>query len=306
MKATLPLYASAVSAGILTAVFARPEGSFQALLYPFQALGRALRALSLGSPAGNACAFAIYIALSLLPAGCFAWMRHKRKQRMDFLWLVLSAYGFALLYWLINPQALSALFPYTTQDTIPVLQGVVLFFGASLLIACVIFRWAGAGETRALFRQLVLLVGLVEWLMLFSIPAFGFAALTTDWGNAANGARLGLAIQGVASAVPQIFIVLMLRSARALLGNMRSGWFDAQNIELADRLARAARAALYAALWCMLASGGLELALARVIPNVNVQANIPLMELAGALTAMILACYVSASCAVKRENDLMI
>lgn len=308
MRRKVAFYISALAAGILAATVVRAEGLFQALIWPFEALGDALRWLSLSSAIDNVLAIVLYIALALLPAGCFFRLRRRMKRKYDFLWLVLSGYCFFLIYWLINPQALFQLFSNAPVDpaALPTLKGTVILFGISLVLAGIMFRLADTNEAASLLRQLSTLLSLLLWLILFSIAAFGFSELINGWANAESGARLSLILKTAAGIAPQIAAIIMFEAGRALLDGMGAGWFRAENIALAERLAKAARFTLYTSLWCMLVINGLELAFTRVITDVNVSVNVPLSELASALAALILARYISASCAIKRENDLMI
>ena len=92
----LALIAGAALALLLAAL----ELNVNSYTGPFTGLGRALRALSVGSSGGNIGAWSILLALSCLPALGLLW---RGRSRADLLLILSAGEIFAGLYIQVNP-----------------------------------------------------------------------------------------------------------------------------------------------------------------------------------------------------------
>ncbi|MBQ2955560.1 MAG: hypothetical protein IJE08_03775 [Clostridia bacterium] len=130
----------------------------EALLHPFTLFGNLLRGWSLSGAAGNAAAWAVLIALSLLPVIYILLARRKRKQAGDWLFLLTGAIIFGGLFLLINPTlyvhpALTEALHYAPE----LLTGGPVFMMLSALLLSVVVRWSGGlmgmkkAESRLIF-----------------------------------------------------------------------------------------------------------------------------------------------------------
>ena len=114
------------------------------LYFPFEGIGRFLRALSLHSGIGNLLAFFLYVCLALLPLGAEAvWFRKagRRLRAVELLPLLLGVYSFYLLYAFVNPHIFYKSAPALGGDAefLPVIKSFwaglwyLLFFSYPLL-----------------------------------------------------------------------------------------------------------------------------------------------------------------------------
>jgi len=168
MKKRHWLTLGAQALGIACALIDSMTGSdvLVTLMKPFTLLGETLRAWSLSGAAGNAGAWCLLTALSLIPVVYILLARRKRKQKSDWLFFLTGAGIFGCLFLLINPTLL--VHPALTEalNASPeVLTGGPVFCLMSLLLLSVMTRWTGGlmqlrgQEERLLFWTRALLAG---------------------------------------------------------------------------------------------------------------------------------------------------
>ena len=95
--------------GALLALAFPGDMTYETFTAPVNALGQALRQLSLSGAGGNAAAWAIVLVVSALPLLPFLLLRRKRKAAEDWVLLLLIPQLFALLYYAVNPTLIGSM-----------------------------------------------------------------------------------------------------------------------------------------------------------------------------------------------------
>ena len=168
-------------AGAACALYQGVSGAdvMTAVMKPFTALGRMLRAWSLSGTAGNALAWAVMIALSLLPVVYIMIARRKRKQKGDWLFILSGAGIFGGLFLLVNPTL--PVHPVMTEalsSSQEVLTGGPVFAMFSLLLVSVVTRWTGGltGQKKQDKRLILWTRALLAGCMALIAFSFAFSA----------------------------------------------------------------------------------------------------------------------------------
>ena len=183
------------------------EMTYETFAAPVNALGQALRGLSLSGTGGNIAAWAITLVVSLLPLLPFLLLRRKRKAMEDWVLLLLIPQLFALIYYAVNPTLIDSL----AAPFLPVGQlGVILATAVTWLVLAFLRAMAEAPGERLAAAVGVLFTG-CAFLLAFGAGANQAAA----WGAAVDSVRAGntgdtaftafmLAVLGVLRAAPYL------------------------------------------------------------------------------------------------------
>ena len=132
------------------------EMTYEAIAAPVNALGQALRGLSLSGTGGNAAAWVITLVVSLLPLIPFLLLRRKRKAMEDWVLLLLIPQLFALIYYAVNPTLIDSM----AAPFLPVGQlGVILATAVTWLVLAFLRALAEAPGERLAAAVGVLLTG---------------------------------------------------------------------------------------------------------------------------------------------------
>ena len=159
------------------------EMTYETFAAPVNALGQALRGLSLSGTGGNAAAWAITLVVSLLPLIPFLLLRRKRKAGEDWVLVLLIPQLFALIYYAVNPTLIDSL----AAPFLPVGQlGVILATAVTWLVLAFLRALAEAPGERLAAAVGVLLTG-CAFLLTFGT---GFSQAVA-WRAAADSARSG-------------------------------------------------------------------------------------------------------------------
>ncbi len=176
-------------------------------------------------------------------------------------------------------------------------------------------------DAGGLARRLIRLAWLLGALLILSVTYFDLAALKAalrsaapdpvyfsfmeaDASAPANGVLA--VVRFLAAAAPAAVLLYALPAAIRLLAGCGRALFAAENAELARTLSARARAAILAAVGCMLGRAALELLLARWAADVSLEAAVPLFELLAAAASALFARFMEQGCAVYHENEMMI
>lgn len=302
---TLP----AGAAGVLLALTVEPGAWGEAR--PLAAAGLWLRALSLGSAAGNAAAWAVVLLVSALPVAGFIALRRRRRRWEDYLVLLLAPELLAMLYYGVNPTLAGmggAFFP-----------AAILWTAASTLLAWLFLGLlpglAEAPAERLAAAGRVLLIGCGILL------AFSSAwALTAQWraaseaviqSNSAHLQSIGFtnAVQG---------ILALLRLIPSLLGAMALVWagqlvlqigldpFGEASLSLCGRTAEACRRAATGTVLLNLAVNLLQLPLYSSLISTAFHIELDLLPLALTAALFLLCRWFRQARALKLDNDSII
>lgn len=285
------------------------EMTYEAIAAPVNALGQALRGLSLSGTGGNAAAWAITLVVSLLPLIPFLLLRRKRKAVEDWVLLLLIPQIFALLYYAVNPTLIDSM----AAPFLPVGQlGVILATAVTWLVLAFLRALAEAPGERLAAAVGVLLTGCA--LLLAFVAGANQAAA---WRSAADSVRSGntgdvsftlimLAVLGVLRAAPYLLGAAALLWGGRLVEAVGREPFSQDAAQLCDRTALACRMAAEAAVILALTVNLLQLMAFSLLVKVDFQVELNLLPLALAGAMFLLSRWMRQGLALREDNDSII
>ncbi len=302
-----------------------------ALTLPFAWAGAGLRALSLSGIAGNVLALLLYALLSLLPALPFLRKSWRPKDRFSrWLLIAMSAYLFFLLYLMVNPSMIPALFHSAIggfEEALRVEKTMLCVFFYSLLIA----RWilgimADTDRIPLQLRRLMVVLGAVMIVSVFYVNVAkvkgALAALPAAYGDTFP-LGLGAPMAGVAESspacdgfiavlhfvkdsAPTLLLLFVLPMADQLLKSLEQNFFREENQRIAAAIAKRCRLVILVSLGGMLTMDAVQLLLLKSLASVHLSGEAPILVLTVSLAMLLLSRYLERSFAVYRENQMMI
>ena len=285
------------------------EMTYETFAAPVNALGQALRGLSLSGTGGNIAAWAITLVVSLLPLLPFLLLRRKRKAMEDWVLLLLIPQLFALIYYAVNPTLIDSL----AAPFLPVGQlGVILATAVTWLVLAFLRAMAEAPGGRLAAAVGVLFTG-CAFLLAFGAGANQAAA----WGAAVDSVRAGntgdiaftafmLAVLGVLRAAPYLLGAAALLWGGRLVEAAGRDPFSRDTAQLCDRTALACRMAAQAAVILALTVNLLQLATFSLLVKVDFQVELNLLPLALAGAMFLLSRWMRQGLALREDNDSII
>ena len=285
------------------------EMTYETFAAPVNALGQALRGLSLSGTGGNIAAWAITLVVSLLPLLPFLLLRRKRKAMEDWVLLLLIPQLFALIYCAVNPTLIDSL----AAPFLPVGQlGVILATAVTWLVLAFLRAMAEAPGERLAAAVGVLFTG-CAFLLAFGAGANQAAA----WGAAVDSVRAGntgdtaftafmLAVLGVLRAAPYLLGAAALLWGGRLVEAAGRDPFSQNTAQLCDRTALACRMAAQAAVILALTVNLLQLATFSLLVKVDFQVELNLLPLALAGAMFLLSRWMRQGLALREDNDSII
>ena len=285
------------------------EMTYETFAAPVNALGQALRGLSLSGTGGNAAAWAITLVVSLLPLIPFLLLRRKRKAGEDWVLVLLIPQLFALIYYAVNPTLIDSL----AAPFLPVGQlGVMAATAVTWLVLAFLRALAEAPGERLAAAVGVLLTG-CAFLLTFGT---GFSQAVA-WRAAADSVRSGNT-GSVGFTLVMLAVLGVLRAAPYLLGAAALLWggrlveaggrepFSQDTAQLCDRTALACRMAAEAAVILALTVNLLQLAFFSLLVRVDFQVELSLLPLALAGAMFLLSRWMRQGLALREDNDSII
>ncbi len=286
-------------------------GVFSSLMaFPFEQIAAALRALALSGDMGNGLAWAICIALSTLPILYALRCRGRKEYRGEIV--VLCSMGMALgltLYAMANPSKLLSAFPYFTGEALPLVKGGLGGMLWSFVILWAVLRWMGmfrAGDTVQLFSYLR--AALYALCVLFAaLIALSCGSTLLDGLSAAqkNMDRVMAVIRFAASSLPYLFDIGITLSLLSLLDAYIEK-NEEDTVKHATLLSKRCCLALGVTAAAATALNVLQLLLSRVLSDISVRVEIPVISLAFILLVLILSRLIVENRKLQRDNDLFI
>lgn len=285
------------------------EMTYETFAAPVNALGQALRGLSLSGTGGNVAAWAITLVVSFLPLLPFLLLRRKRKAMEDWVLLLLIPQLFALIYYAVNPTLIDSL----AAPFLPVGQlGVILATAVTWLVLAFLRAMAEAPGERLAAAVGVLFTG-CAFLLAFGAGANQAAA----WGAAVDSVRAGntgdiaftafmLAVLGVLRAAPYLLGAAALLWGGRLVDAVGQEPFSRDTAQLCDRTALACRMAAQAAVILALTVNLLQLATFSLMVKVDFQVELNLLPLALAGAMFLLSRWMRQGLALREDNDSII
>lgn len=285
------------------------EMTYATFAAPVNALGQALRGLSLSGTGGNAAAWAITLVVSLLPLIPFLLLRRKRKAAEDWVLVLLIPQLFALIYYAVNPTLIDSM----AAPFLPVGQlGVILATAVTWLVLAFLRALAEAPGEQLAAAVGVLLTGCALLL------AFGAGAnQAAAWRSAAESVRSGntgdvsftlimLAVLGVLRAAPYLLGAAALLWGGRLVEAVGREPFSRDTVQLCDRTALACRMAAEAAVILALTVNLLQLMAFSLLVKVDFQVELNLLPLALAGAMFLLSRWMRQGLALREDNDSII
>ena len=285
------------------------EMTYEAIAAPVNALGQALRGLSLSGTGGNAAAWVITLVVSLLPLIPFLLLRRKRKAAEDWVLVLLIPQLFALIYYAVNPTLIDSM----AAPFLPVGQlGVILATAVTWLVLAFLRALAEATGERLAAAVGVLLTGCALLL------AFGAGAnQAAAWRAAADSVRSGntgdvsftlimLAVLGVLRAAPYLLGAAALLWGGRLVEAVGREPFSRDTVQLCDRTALACRMAAEAAVILALTVNLLQLMAFSLLVKVDFRVELNLLPLALAGAMFLLSRWMRQGLALREDNDSII
>ena len=272
------------------------EMTYETFAAPVNALGQALRRLSLSGSGGNAAAWAITLVVSLLPL-------------IPFVLLLLIPQLFALIYYAVNPTLIDSM----AAPFLPVGQlGVILATAVTWLVLAFLRAMAEAPGLRLAAAVGVLLTGCAFLL------AFGAGAnQASAWRAAADSVQAGntgdvnftmvmLGVLGILRAAPYLLGAAALLWGGRLVEAVGGEPFSRDTAQLCDRTALACRMAAEAAVILALTVNLLQLMSFSLLVKVDFQVELNLLPLALAGAMFLLSRWMRQGLALREDNDSII
>lgn len=285
------------------------ELSYEAIAAPVTALGLALRRLALSGSGGNAAAWALTLAVSLLPLLPFLLLWRRRRAAADGVLLLLIPQLFALLYCAVNPTLVGGM----AAPFLPVGQlGVILATAVTWLVLALLRGLAEAPGQRLSAAVGALLTG-CALLLTFGV---GFAQAGA-WRAAAADVQAGNT-GDVRFTLMMLGVLAVLRAAPYLLGAAALLWggrlveaggrepFSRDTAALCERTALACRMAAEAAVVLSLTVNLLQLAFFSLLVKTDFRVELSLLPLALAGAMFLLSRWMRQGLALREDNDSII
>lgn len=270
-----------------------------------------LRNLSLSGGRGNLGAWAIVLALSMLPALGLLW---RPGCKWDFLLLLAAAEIFAGLYLLVNP---TVALPFPDLDGRKFIAIAAAGCVSASLLAWAVLRWLRGTEKHVdLGRTLEKLLGFaaifIGWLAVWSTGATALqkikhvAAANTMPQAELGGTNLFIVLLAAADLIPTLLGCGALLLAGKLARAMETDPFGEETVSLSEKLSRdCGRIAAVSVLIC--ACGNLlQFIWMPFLHSVQFMISFPVFTVLLAVTLDLLCRYFRQAKAVSDDNDSII
>ncbi len=292
------------------------EGLVTLLQIPFAAVGQGLRTLSLRGGAANVLAWALYLLLCLLPAGAALHSKRTGKwSRENWLLVLTSGLLLPVLYGMINPGLLSgwfsALLPlYAAKAACGAVIWACIIGWAVLRLLNTLPRYSTARLLRGLGGLLTVLAALaVVQVCFFEVYSLLDALEALAQANTSRSdrqllpSRVFLCLQFAVSALPTLLLVGVLHRARGLLAAALTDRYSAGTVAAAEGMAAFCRGTVTAAVLVSVAFAIAQLAFAPVLYDLDSTVDLPLVDIALVMAALLWARWMAEGQALKEEND---
>ena len=313
------LAAEAVICIVFAIVQTSFAGAFTAMTaFPFEQIGRGLRALSLSGGPGNAAAVVIYIAVGLSPVAALLVICKKRKMfPEDGLLILLSVSLFAALYLMINPGVLSVMTGGAHGLTVgKSVLGVIVYSVICGYFVLRVIRLSLGSDSKMLMRYMSLMLCVLGAIFTYMAFGYGFRSLITSVaelraGNIGNEHLLGasyvfLVIRYAVDAVPYVLNIWVIMAALLLLEELKKDPYSSETVRASDRISGYCAVALAVTTLSGIGFNLLQLLMISTLKTINVSINIPVISIVFLLAALMLTRFVSDNKRLKDENDAFI
>lgn len=321
------VYGAAAAGTILYTVLDKALHTGSILSFPYGMIGRGLRALSLGSGAGNAAAWVLYAVIALLPAGIWGFLVRKKRNRKGDLFLpVFSIALFGILYAAVNPVCLMTITGASPQlytgDSL--LMALSVSVNSILLIYLVLRFFTWLAQDREGIRLFPVLRGFVSVWGLFQVIRIcsgGIQTFRTAWekyGPQAAAADIGftygavrtsqglLAVQTLVAFLPDILILCLLMLFLRLLQEMEADAYSEGTVKASEALAKWSKRLLLGLLAVMAAVNAAQMLLLSSQSNISIHSSMELFFVGFSCCLHLVAIQIRRASELKQYNDLFI
>lgn len=286
--------------------------SADSLTAPLVTFGSFLRTMSLESGSGNAGAWAIVIALSLLPMLGLLW---KNRTRADLLLLLSGAEIFAMLYYLVNPTRVSRVLSW--MDAGMIAKSWALISAGCILgtIVCwVLLRFLKILEQKPADILPVFLF----WTAVIYAFGLGFSGVRgmeaavqelahgNSQASLIAGSRNMLIVLHILALIPNLLGVWVILMAGRLTLALEKAPFAEKTIALAERISKSAVCIAKTTLLLTVLGNTAQMVLFSKLLNVHTEIQIPLLTLVLCAALMLLCKYFRRAKEVNDDNASII
>lgn len=283
------------------------DGYMAVFSAPFLQIATLLRGLSLANSFGNSAAIAIYVVICLLPL--IPLFRKGKKHAEDALLGAMSLCLFFMLYQMINPWI-------TANAEAAFLAWGCTFY--SILIGYVVLRLIRRlhmQKTESVLQLLKLILYSSIAALVFGIFFTGTASLMSEL-HTVHAQNTGVSslvltdsiilLRALLDQIPAAFDIVIFAYAIRLTERLREDKFGSPALLAAEKLAAFCKKAVVAIVLSCIAANVLQLAFSGAVHSLHYTANIPLIDMAIAVTALLFARYFAESNKLYRDNTLFI
>lgn len=286
--------------------------------FPFEQIGLFLRYLSLSGTLGNIFALLLYGLISLSPVILYVYLRRQKEVfTEDLLLFVLSVILFVMIYYMVNPGMMSAVFsvniPSQTGKAILSLTFYTVLMGFGVLKILRQFYDAGMEKiTRYMKILLSFLSGYLVLLVFGEIFGRFMSARdalysgNTELGDGIASSEAFLFLQYAAMALPYLLNIIVVLSIIEFLDAMGRDRYSEEASLKADALSKLCRKTLTIIVGISIGFHVLQFMFLKTLTVVNTTLEIPFMPLIFILSVLILTQFVRENKALKQDNDMFI
>lgn len=293
------------------------SGYLLVMQFPFAQLGLLLRALSLSSAFGNVIAFIIYVAICAVPL-VFALLHIIRKvfKIEDWLLIIMSGFGFYMMYMMINPSMLNLIPTFIVED-----MGKAVLGGAfySILIGYLVFkmlRKTNSSSTDSVLRVLRVLLAVAAVILVFAISYIGINGVkatlaSIQSGNTDPSVSLGftnffVVLRYVFTQLPVFMELIIFILAMQLCSKLREDAYGEGVVQSAKKLASFCKITVVVTLLCCITLNLLQIVFADSLVSVDYNTVLPLDSIIIAFAALLLMRFFIASRELSQDNKMFI
>lgn len=293
------------------------SGYLLVMQFPFAQLGSLLRALSLSSAFGNIIAFIIYMVICAVPLVFVLLHIIKKTFRIeDWLLVVMSGFGFYIMYMMINPAMLSLIPSFIINDLGKAVLGGAFY---SLLIGYFVFkmlRKTNSSSTDSLLRVLRVLLAVAAVILVFAISYIGISGIKAKLaaiqsGNTDPSVSLGftnffVVLRYVFTQLPAFMELVIFILAMQLCNKLREDTYGEGAVESAKKLASFCKKTVVVILLCCITLNLLQIVFAGSLVSVDYNTVLPLDSIIIAFAALLLMRFFIASRELSQDNKMFI
>lgn len=286
--------------------------TFSSLLaFPFEQVGFLLRKLSLSGSIGNGIALVIWVITCLLPlVPVLPHLREKDRRLEHGTLALMSILLFSVLHYMINPGKLITLVPLATIETLPALKAILGITVWSVVVCYIIFRLLRLfknSDKQSLFIYLKNLLYALCFLFVGVIALSCVGTLIAEQQNNTYSKDAFMTFcRFIVTTLPYVLELLVTLTALNLLDELLIDSHSEKVVEAAKRLSSLCCLSLSAIAVAEVVLNLLQLVMAKSLSNLNVVADIPLMNLAFVLVALLLARLLIENKKLADDNDMFI